>query len=61
MTLKEARIKAGYTQVELAARLGVSLSTFRLWEYGVSKPNRQNWDKIKEVFNELPFAEEIDI
>lgn len=61
MTLKEARIKTGYTQVELAAKLGVSLSTLRLWEYGVSKPNRQNWNKIKKVFSELPFAEKIDI
>lgn len=56
--LKELRKLKKLTQMELAAKLGVSLMTVRLWENGAGKPNRENYEKLKEVLNILPFAEE---
>ncbi len=37
--LKELRKKAGLTQMQLAAKLGVSLMSIRIWESGAGKPN----------------------
>jgi len=47
--IKEARIKKGMTQIAAAKAIGVSLAGYRLWEYGVGKPNDKNMEKIKEV------------
>ena len=58
LDIKALREKHGMTQIQLAAKLGVSLSTVRLWEYGAGKPNRENWNKLEEIFDELPFGEE---
>lgn len=58
MDIKKLREKNNMTQMQLAAKLGVSLSTVRLWEYNAGKPNRENWNKLMEIFGELPFADE---
>ena len=57
MDIKALREKHGMTQIQLAAKLGVSLSTVRLWEYNAGKPNRENWDKLEEIFGKLPIEE----
>ena len=49
--LKELRKKAGLTQMGLAARLGVSMMTIRIWESGAGKPNPQNYKKLVKLFN----------
>jgi len=56
--LKEARITAKKTQMELAKDVGVSINTIIKWENGVSKPSDENLNKLKELFNILPSAEE---
>lgn len=50
--LKEIRNKLGMTQVEVARAVGVSLSTYLLWERGVSNPNEENAKKLKEVLDQ---------
>lgn len=56
--LKEYRVKQKMTQVQVAAKVGVSLMAYRLWEMGVGKPNRENYDKLMEALKILPFVEE---
>ena len=50
MNLKEQRIKKGMTQIDAAIAIGVSLSSYRMWELGVTKPNDTNMQKLVEVF-----------
>lgn len=47
--LKSLRLEAGLTQMKLAARVGVSITTIRNWENGVSDPNEENMKKLKQV------------
>ena len=49
--LKELRKKAGLTQMELAAKLGVSLMSVRIWESGAGKTNAENFKKLVKLFN----------
>ena len=49
--LKELRKKAGLTQMQLAAKLGVSLMSIRIWESGAGKPNAENFKKLVKLFN----------
>lgn len=48
-TLKERREALDITQMEAAKRIGVSLSSYRMWEYEVSKPNEENQKKLDKV------------
>jgi len=50
LNLKEQRIKKGMTQIDAAIAIGVSLSSYRMWELGVTKPNETNMQKLIEVF-----------
>ena len=56
--LKEKRIQAGLTQMQLAAACGVSLTSVIKWEIGAGKPSEENQKRLDEVLNILPFAEE---
>lgn len=56
--LKEKRIQAGLTQMQLAAACGVSLTSVIKWENGAGKPSEENQKRLDEVLNILPFAEE---
>lgn len=47
--LREARKKAGMTQLEAAVKAGVSYQCYRLWEAGGTKPNPTNEEKIRRV------------
>lgn len=49
MDIKKIRTHLGYTQTDLAIKVGVSLSSLRMWEKGVTKPNEENLKKLKEV------------
>lgn len=37
--IRQLRKKAGFTQIELAEKLGVSIATLRRWEAGETAPN----------------------
>lgn len=50
ITLRAARVNAGYTQQRAAELIGVSLSTIKNWEAGKSFPNQPMIDKICEVY-----------
>lgn len=56
--LKKMRVDAAMTQFDLARAVGVSVNTIIKWENEVSKPSDENMNKLKEIFNILPFAEE---
>ena len=50
MTLKAARVNAGYTQKEAAKKLGVSNKTLFKWENGLSFPNAKKIELICELY-----------
>ena len=56
--LKKMRVEAKMTQFDLAKAMKVSVNTIVKWENEVSKPSEENLNKLKELFNILPFAEE---
>lgn len=49
--LKQARELLGLTQANMVRELGVSLTSYRNWEYGGSTPNPTNMQKIINFFN----------
>lgn len=53
--LKELRESKGLTQVQLAQLCKVSVAGYRLWESGGGKPTEENYKKLMEVLNVLPF------
>jgi transcriptional regulator with XRE-family HTH domain len=52
MNIKARRIELGITQIEAARRIGVSMSTYLLWERQVGNPSPENLEKLKRVFGE---------
>lgn len=51
LTLKAARVNAGYTQKEAAKLLNVSNATLGNWENGISFPDAQQIIQICELYN----------
>ena len=49
--LKELRKEKGLTQMDLAVKVGVSLTTIRMWEGGVSEPKPENKDKLEKALD----------
>ena len=49
--LKELRKEKGLTQMDIAVKVGVSLTSVRMWEKGVSTPKPENKDKLEEVLD----------
>jgi len=47
---KTRRQALGITQQDMANRCGVSISTYRFWEYGMP-PNEENEKKLEEVLS----------
>ena len=52
--IKEARIKRGMKQQELAAKMGVSASLICTWEKGVKNPRRETIDRIAAALDVNP-------
>lgn len=57
--LKELRIKAGLTQMQLAAACEVSLTSVIKWENGAGKPSDENYQKLLKALEIVPFSEPI--
>lgn len=55
--LKKMRLDAEMTQFELAKAMKVSVNTVIKWENEVSRPSDENLNKLKKLFNILPFTE----
>ena len=49
MDMKVIREEKGLTQIDMAIAVGVSLSSYRMWEKGVTKPNEVNGHKLKQI------------
>jgi transcriptional regulator with XRE-family HTH domain len=58
MNIKEERKKRNISQINLAAKVGVSLTTIQLWERGAMKPNEENYQKLLDALGILPFSDE---
>ena len=48
------RKKAGYTQIELAEKLGVSIATLRRWEAGETAPSGTRIVELANLLNVAP-------
>jgi transcriptional regulator with XRE-family HTH domain len=55
MTVKELRASLGISQQALAAKLGVSLGSIRVWEYGKFKPMPVYQERIDKLIMEEKF------
>ena len=49
LNLKVARVKKQYTQSDLSAKVGVSLTTVSSWEIGRGKPSMDNLIKLSNI------------
>ena len=49
--IKELRKQNGYTQVELAEKLGVGLSTIAMWETGKRTPSFKLLNDLSDLFD----------
>ena len=47
--IKAIRLKLGFTQEDLARKLGLALSTVSKWEQGVSSPSRLAREKLEKL------------
>jgi len=54
--LREARMRAGWSQVELARRIGVRQSTIVRWEAGAHLCSGAQADRVVAVFDEAGIA-----
>lgn len=50
-TIKELRIRANLTQVQLAEAVGVKQACVSIWESGRSFPRRSLWPKLAHALN----------
>lgn len=50
ITLRAARVNAGYTQMEAANKIGVSKDSISNWERGKSYPDVPQLKKIEELY-----------
>lgn len=48
--IKALREQKGYTQVELAKRLGITRSSVNAWELGISVPSTQYIVELAQIF-----------
>ncbi len=51
VTLKAARVNAGYTQKSASQRLGVNRLTLRNWEQGRTYPTISKFDEMCRLYN----------
>lgn len=49
IALKKLREKAGYSQLEIAQRLGLSQSTVAMWETGKNSPRTDTLPALAEL------------
>ncbi len=47
--IKSIRLQLGFTQEELARKLGLALSTGSKWEQGVTSPSRLAREKLEKL------------
>lgn len=50
-TFKSLRISNGYTQADVASKLGVTIPTVSVWERGLSSPSPRYIPQLAELFD----------
>lgn len=50
ITLKAARVNAGMTQAEASKKIGVSVSTLKNWEAGITFPKQPQIEAMCEIY-----------
>jgi putative transcriptional regulator len=50
--IKSIRLRLGFTQEDLARRLGLALSTVSKWDQGVTSPSRLAREKLEKLIKE---------
>ena len=56
ITLKAARVNAGFTQAEAAKKMDVSVNVVSNWERGLSFPNVKHIKMIEQTYG-IPYAD----
>ena len=51
ISLKSARVNAGYSQKQASTMLGVGNKTLSSWENGITVPKADKIDKICQLYN----------
>jgi DNA-binding transcriptional regulator YiaG len=51
--IRELRRRLDLTQTEFAIKLGVSISSVQVWEYGTHKPSRMADQRLRELQAEV--------
>ena len=49
--LKELRLQHGFSQEELAEKIGIKQNSYSDWEHGKCKPNYEKLEKIADFFS----------
>ena len=57
VNIKERRTEKGWSQVELARKVGVSPLTIQMWERGVITPTDENYKKLMAALGVLSSKE----
>ena len=57
--MKEKRLKLNLTQTDVALAVGVSLTTYQLWEKGVTTPTPENLKKLNKVLRMTEKQQEV--
>ena len=56
ITLKAARVNAGLTQAQAAAKMGLTKAIISNWERGLSYPNVKHIQMIEQTYG-IPYAD----
>ena len=51
ITLKAARVNAGFTQSAVAKKLGISIGTIKNWEKGKTFPKQPQIEQLCELYS----------
>lgn len=51
VTLKAARVNSGYTQAEVAKKIGVSKTSVVNWENGTAEPKTSHFKALCEIYS----------
>jgi len=51
--IKSIRLRLGFTQEDLARKLGLALSTVSKWDQGVTSPSRLAREKLEKFIREM--------